>query len=157
MLLDEMSDDLGVGFGGELVAFLDQLLFQVEVVLDDPVVYYDDLASAIAVGMGVLFCGPAVGSPAGVTDAVSPVERFQPNYFFQVAQLAFGPADLQTFTIACDCNSGRIVAPILKPPQTVEDDRNNGLLADVANNAAHLEIGSFNLPGKSGTLRSPGW
>ena len=75
MLLDQVGDDFGVGLGGELVAFLDELLLQGEVVFDDAVVHDDDLAGAVAMGVRVLFGGAAVGGPAGVTDAVGAVER----------------------------------------------------------------------------------
>ena len=100
ILLDQVGDDFGIGFGGELVAFLDQLLLQGDVVLDDAVVHDDDLAGAIAMRMGVFFGGAAVGGPAGVADAVGAVERLQADGFFQVAQLAFGAADLQAVAIA---------------------------------------------------------
>jgi hypothetical protein len=42
MLFDEMGDDFGVGFGGELVAFGDQFLLEREIVFDDAVVHDDD-------------------------------------------------------------------------------------------------------------------
>ena len=90
-----MRDDFGIGFGGELVAFFDQLLLQAEIVLDDSVVHDDDLAGAVAVRMGVLFGGTPVRGPAGVADAVGAIERLQANHFFQIAQLALGAADLQ--------------------------------------------------------------
>ena len=50
LALDQVRDDLRVGFGDELVALLLKLLLQIEVVLDDAVVDDDDLAGAVAVG-----------------------------------------------------------------------------------------------------------
>ena len=41
-----MSNDFGIGFSGELVAFFDQLFFQAEIVLDNAIVYDDDLSRA---------------------------------------------------------------------------------------------------------------
>ena len=67
-----MGDDFGVGFGHELVALSGEFALQVEVVFDDAVVDHDDAAGAVAVGVGVLFGGAAVGGPAGVADAEVP-------------------------------------------------------------------------------------
>ena len=65
-----MGDDFGIGFGGELVAFFGQLLFQAEIVFDDPVVHDHDLSSAVAVRMGVFFRGTSVRGPARVANAI---------------------------------------------------------------------------------------
>ena len=75
LALDQVRDDLGVGFGLELVPLRLQLVLQLEVVLDDAVVDDDDAAGAVAVRMGVLFGRPAVRRPAGVADAVQAVDR----------------------------------------------------------------------------------
>ncbi len=95
VLLDQVRDDLGIGFRAELVAFVDQLLLQADVVLDDAVVHHDNLAGAVAMGMSILFRGTSVRGPAGVADAVGAVERIKADDFFQVAQLAFGASHLQ--------------------------------------------------------------
>ncbi len=138
ILLDQMSDDFGVGLGRELVAFGDQLLLQRDIVLDDAVVDDDDLAGAVAMGMSVLFRGTPMRRPAGVADAVGAVERLQADDLFQVAQLAFGAANLQASAIAGDRDAGRVVAAILQPPQAIDDDRHYPLLANVTNNSAHV-------------------
>jgi hypothetical protein len=69
-------------------------------------------------GMGVFFGGTAVRGPAGVADAIGAVKRLLADDFFQIAQLAFGAADLQTFAVASDRDSGRVVAAILQLSQT---------------------------------------
>jgi hypothetical protein len=74
LVFDEVGDDLGVGFGDEDVALGDELALELEVVFDDAVVDDDERAGAVAVGVGVLFGGAAVGGPAGVADAVGAVE-----------------------------------------------------------------------------------
>ena len=93
--------------------------------------------------MGVFFGGTAVRGPARVADAVGAVERLQPDDFFQVAQLALGAADLQTFAIAAHRDAGRIIAAIFQPPQALDDDRHDPLLADVSHDAAHSEYSCF--------------
>ena len=94
-LLDEVGDDFGVGFGDELVALRGEFALEVEVVFDDAVVDDDDAAGAVAVGMGVLFGGAAVGGPARVADAEGAIERMLAEDFFEIAQLARGAADLR--------------------------------------------------------------
>ena len=138
VLLDEVGEDLGVGLGQELMALFAQLLFQAEVVLDDAVMHHHDAPGAIAMRMGILLRRPAMGCPAGVADAVSAVDRIQPDSLFQVAQLAFGAADLQPVAIAGDRDSRRIIAAILEPFQAIENDWNNPLFTDVTNNSAHV-------------------
>ncbi len=137
ILLDQMGNDFGVGLGGELVAFLDQLLLQGEIVLDDAVVHDDNFAGAVAVGMRVFFGGTSVSGPARMSNAVGAVERLQADGFFQVAQLALGAAQLQPVPVAGDRDAGGIVAAILQPPQPLNNDGDDTLLTDVADNAAH--------------------
>ncbi len=132
-----MGDDFRVGLGGELVAFGDQLLLQGNVVLDDAVVDDDNLAGAVAMRVSVLFRGTSVRGPASVADAVGAVERLQADDFFQVAQLAFGAANLQAAAIAGHRDSGRVVAAILQPTQAINDDRHYALFADITDNSAH--------------------
>ena len=60
-----MGDDFCVGFGYKFVAGGGEFFFEGEVVFDDAVVDDDEGAGAVAVGMGVLFGGAAVGGPAG--------------------------------------------------------------------------------------------
>src|SRR4029077_5326695 len=93
-LLHQVGDDFGIGFGGELVPFFNQLLLKRDVVFDDPVVHHDNAPGAVPMGMRVLFSGTAVRGPAGMTDSVGAIQRLETNYFFQVTQLAFGPANL---------------------------------------------------------------
>ena len=75
LALDQVRDDLGVGFGLELVPLRLQLVLQLEVVLDDAVVHDDDAAGAVAVRVRVLLGRPAVRGPARVADAVQAVDR----------------------------------------------------------------------------------
>ncbi len=152
ILLHQMSNDFRIRLGGELVAFLDQLLFQAEIVLHNPVVHDHDLAGAVAVGMRIFFRRTAVRGPARVPNAVGAVQRLQADGFFQVAELALGAPQLQSLPVAGHCNSSGIVAAILQPPQALNDDWNYTLLTDVADNATHWET-SKDFPGLSYSAR----
>ena len=90
LALHQVRDDLGVGFGLELVPLRLQLALQLEIVFDDAVVDDDDLAGAVAMRMGVLFGGTAMRRPACVADAVQAVDRFERIAFSRLISL---PAD----------------------------------------------------------------
>jgi hypothetical protein len=73
-----------------------------------------------------------------MADTVSAVDRIQPDGLFQVAQLAFGTAHLQPVAISGDRDSRRVIAAILEPLQTIENDWNYPLFANVTNYSAHV-------------------
>ena len=122
LALDEVRDDLGVGFGDELVALALQLLLQIEVVLDDAVVNDDNLAGAVAVRMRVLFGRPAVRRPARVADAVVAGDRIERDDLLEVRQLA-GAAPQVDGPVVHDRDARRVVAAVLEPPQAVDQHR----------------------------------
>src|SRR5579864_463946 len=141
IILYQMGDDFRIRLGSERVAFFDEPLLERKVVFDDPVVHHHDLAGAVAMGMGVLFRGTPVGRPAGVSDAVAAVERLKANDFFQIAQLAFGAANLHpAFAIAGHGDARRVVAAVFQPLQPVNNDRHNALFPDVPYDSAHKNL-----------------
>src|SRR5271166_17884 len=119
------------------MAFLDQLLLQADVVLDDAVVDDHDLSGAVTVRMRVFFGGTSVRGPARVADSVGAVERLQADDLFQVAQLALGAPHLQAISIAGNGNAGGVISAIFETAQAIQDDRHNSLVSDVSNNPAH--------------------
>src|SRR5208283_3878394 len=68
VFLDQVRDDLGVGLGGEAMAFLDQLLLEADIVLHDTVVDDNDLSGAVAMRVRVLLRRTSVRGPADVAD-----------------------------------------------------------------------------------------
>ncbi len=91
---DYVGDDFGVGFGDEFVAGCGELCLEGEIVFDDAVVDDDERAGAVAVGVGVLFGGAAVGGPAGVADAEGAVDGAVGEDGLEVEELAGGSAEL---------------------------------------------------------------
>ena len=136
LALDEVRDDLGVGFGDERVALPLQLALEIEVVLDDAVVDDDDLAGAIAVRMRVLFGRTAVGRPSRVADAVVAGDRVRADHLFEVGELAGAPPQVDR-AVADHRDARRVVAPVLEAPQSVDEDGNDVLRSDVADDSAH--------------------
>ena len=87
---EELSDELGVGVGGELDPVIDELASQSGVVLQNPVVHHRDLTRDVDLGMGIGLGGGAVGRPAGVTDPGGAVQRLVIGELLEVSQLALG-------------------------------------------------------------------
>ena len=57
---------------------------------------------AIAMRVGVLFRRASMRGPTRVANAVSAVDRAEPNRFFEIAQFAFGATDLEFVTFVDD-------------------------------------------------------
>ena len=140
VFLHQMRDDLRVGLGDEFVPFRDQLLLQGQVILDDAVMHYDDIAVAIAMRMGILFRGPAVGRPARVADAVGAFHRVQPQNLFEVAKLALRPPYSQAVALFQYGDARRVVPAVFQPLQPVQDDGDCLLISDVPNDSTHKLI-----------------
>src|SRR5258707_13397796 len=133
-----MGDDFRVRLGGKLVTFFDQLFLQRNIVLDNAIVDHHDLSRAVAMRVGVFFGGAPVGGPAGVTDAVSAVQRLQADDFFQVAQLALSPAQLQlTGAVAGHGDAGGVVPAVLQLLEPVNNDGHHALFANIAYDSTH--------------------
>ena len=134
--LNEVGDDLGVGFRDELVALPLQLVLEVEIVLDDAVVHDDDLPGAVAVGVRVLFSRPAVRRPARVPDAVVARNRVQRDDVLKPRQLAGASPQLDG-AVVHDRHPGRVVAAIVQSPQPIDQNRHHFLGPNVSNDPAH--------------------
>ena len=135
--LDEVRHDLRIGLRDEGVAFSNQLLLQLEIVLDDAVVDDDDLAGAVAMRMGVLLGRPPVRGPARVADAVVAVHRAARDRCLEPRQFAGAAPELDR-PVADERHARRVIAAILEPPQSVDENRQHFALPDVADDSAHL-------------------
>src|SRR5713101_3561960 len=90
----------------------------------------------------VLFRRAAVRGPTRVAHAVSAVEGLQPQRFFEVAQLAFGPADLQLVVFVNDSDTRRVVAAVFKLAQAVDNQRHYLFVSNVSDYSTHKAVGS---------------
>jgi hypothetical protein len=73
-----------------------------------------------------------------MANAVGAVERLQADDFFEIAQLAFGAANLETVSVTSNGDTGRVIAAVFKASEAFKDDRNNSLLPNVADDATHM-------------------
>jgi hypothetical protein len=81
-----------------------------------------------------------MGSPASVPDAISAINGAASYHFFQIAELAFRTANLQSVHSIGHGNSRRVITAILKTTQAINDYRNNLLLTDVTDYSAHERL-----------------
>ena len=140
LVLNEVGNDFGIGFRDEVVAAADELGFEGEIIFDDPVVHDDKGAGAVAVGVGVLLRGSAVGVPAGVADAVGALQRALTQDGLQVAELAGGAADIErggVGGIAGDGDAGGVIAAVLQAAQAFHDKGNDRLGTNITDDATH--------------------
>jgi len=140
-LFNEVGDNLCVGLGDKLVALGDEFALQFQVILHNAVMDHDDAARAIPMGVGVLFGGPPVGSPAGVADAEGAIDGMFAQDLFQIDQLARSAAHLKGGAVGtAHGDARRVVAAVFQPPQPFDDDRNHLLWTDITDNSAHNKI-----------------
>jgi hypothetical protein len=72
--------------------FADELLLQLLVVLHDTIVYNDQVAAAVAVGVGIEDSRAAVGGPSGVANAYIPLGPLTVHGLHQGLQLSWSAA-----------------------------------------------------------------
>ena len=118
--IDKLRHRLGVGLGGELLAFRLKFGAQFGVVLDDAVVH--DRYARGAVRMRVALGRRAVRRPARMADAGRAGQRQTIQHGGEIAKLALGSAALD---VAVDQrgDAGAVVAAIFQPAQRIQDQR----------------------------------
>jgi hypothetical protein len=72
-----------------------------------------------------------------MTYAVSAIKRRFGDDFFEIAELAWGAADLQVAVLPYDGDARGIVATIFELAQAFYDNRHNLLGPDIADYSAH--------------------
>src|SRR5947209_5907186 len=142
MLFNQMRDNLSISFSDESMVFLPQGVLQLEIVFDDAVMNDDHSASAIAMRVGIFFGRTAMRGPARVAHAVRAIDGVFSQDRFEVAQLAFGPANLQLVIFVNGGNAGGIVAAIFKLAQTLDDQGYDLFVSDVSDYSTHKAVGS---------------
>ena len=119
------------------MALGDEGALEGEIVFDDAVVDDDVSAGAVAVGVGVLFSRAAVGGPAGVADAEGAFEGGFGDDGFEVAELAGGAAQGETFGASSYCDAGGVVTAVLEAAKTFNNDGDDRLRTNVSNDSTH--------------------
>ena len=141
VMLQQLGHHLRVRVGGEADPLAHQVLLELHVVFDDAVVDDGDPAVLADVGMGVDVVGLPVGGPAGVADAQAPVQiRAAVDQVRQGLQPAPGLADLEPHGLRAHRHAGGVIAPVLHPRQSVQQDGGRRLSAYKSDDSAHEKI-----------------
>ena len=143
--LDEVDQDLGVGLRREDMTGGGELVGQLDVVLDDPVVDEGQTTRAVEVGVGVALGRTAVGGPPGVADTGGGGVRRLFGPLDQVVERTGpvggpGPPQPVALTGSDQGDAGRVVPPVLEAGQTLEEDLEDGGLVTLLV-GAHRPVG----------------
>jgi hypothetical protein len=111
-IVDQVQNDLGIGFGLEHRPLLLERLAQFAKILDDAVMNHGDTIGGVR--MRVVLGRLAVGGPAGVADPGVALERFGIEPLFEVLQLALGAAAREAAAFQRG-DAGGIIPAIFKP------------------------------------------
>ena len=137
VVFQHLGHHFRVGVGDELHAPADEMVFQVQVILDDAVVHHGEQATVADLGMGIDVGRGPMGGPPGVTDAHSAGQLFAAlEDAVQHAQTPLGLYHVDAGVVV-HCHARRVIAPVLQFLQAVEQNGRRLLLADISYNAAH--------------------
>ena len=123
----------------------------------------DEGAGAVAVGVGVLFGGAAVGGPAGMADAEGALDGVGAEDVGEVAEFAWGAAELEGVDDAVgggagDGDAGGVIAAVFEAGEAFHNDVDGGFGADVSNDSAHgIECSGWGAGGGVGLLGEMVW
>src|SRR5918996_219582 len=135
-LLEHVRDDLRVGIRTHQMTALLEARTELGVVLDDAVVDHRDAAIAIGVRVRVLVRRRSVRRPPRVPDAHGAARR--PAIVERSVELGKLAGALHHGEVVVEKrDAGRVVPPVLETPETLEDDRERSVGADIAHDAAH--------------------
>ena len=140
VFLYQVGNHFGVGLGDESVAFLLEFFFELQVIFDDSVVNHDDIASAVAMLVGIFLGRAAVRRPARVADAVGAIHGVQLQHVFEVAKFAGSAANAEGLVIAINGEARRVIAAIFQLLQAFENDGYRALRPHVTDNSTHAVI-----------------
>src|SRR5438552_1539069 len=139
VMLDQVSDDFGVGLRLERMALGLQPFLDLEVVFQDAVVDDDERTAAVGVGVGVVVGRPAVGGPPGVPDPDSAGERALAQDALKILDAPGRAPDLQRSRRREHGDTSRVIAAVLEALEALEDDADGALVSDVADDPTHSQ------------------
>ena len=136
LVVEQVSDDFGIGVRGEHITQGLELFAQGFVVLDDAVVHHRQVAGEMRVG--VTFARGAVRCPAGVGDTQAADQRRGFQGLLQFADLARTTHALQRIVVSEDCHTGAVIAAVFEALEAFEQNGGDITFRDCANNSTHV-------------------
>src|SRR5467141_1409353 len=141
-----MHDDLCIGLGAEAMAFCFERFLQLAIVLDDAV-EHDRKPAVLATRqrVRVLLVDGAVRRPARVTETVIRLRAVRARCVLQELEVADGAHVLEAAVLA-QRDAGRVVAAVLEPLETVEQQLLRSPATNVPDDPAHPKLLSVAAP-----------
>src|SRR5262249_23098443 len=136
MSVNPVSDDLRIRLRGEPVSRTLELLAQLVVVFDDPVVN-DSYTTMRYMRVSITLAGNAVRGPAGMSNSYLSGGRCVLQCFVEHANLADGSQPIQMSATIEYRDSRGVIAAILQPVQPFHQDRHHIPLGDCSDDSAH--------------------
>ena len=137
-LIDEVDDDLGVGFTPKLVPKLLKVLAEFIGVFDDPVVDQRDIPVGAEVGVCVDLGRCPVGSPPGMGDSAAPPEGSLLHRLLENRDFSRLLQRGQSALLGDDADPSRVVATIFQAAQPFQEDRGGVLRPQISYDSAHM-------------------
>ena len=132
----QMSHNLAVRFGHELMSLSNQLFLQAEIVFNNTIMDNDKLAAAVRMGMRVAIRRTAMCRPACVTDTYIAHRHIACQLLTQCIQTAY-TFFYTDFVVFINSNAGRIITTILQLAHTVKQKGGCFVITDITYNSAH--------------------
>ena len=136
MVLNQVGDYLGVSLGSEPVALSGQVLSQLTIVLDDPVMDHGQPHLAVDMRVRIHHVRAAMRRPARVRDSGMAMRWRCCDLRLELGDLADCLARLEPVSVDRR-DSGRVIAAILETPQRGKKNSGRFGPTNVSNNAAH--------------------
>jgi hypothetical protein len=134
--LDQVRDDLGIGFGCERVTLGGERFLDLAEVLDDPVEHDCDLAAAAASERVRVLLGDAtVCRPARMAEPGRRVRVVRSGGRLQELEIPDGTDVVEPVGLE-QCEPGRVVTAVLEPLEPVDEELLTGPAPDVSDDPA---------------------
>ena len=137
---NQVGDYLGVSIRGEPVAVLQQVPFQFQVVLNNPVMHNRHPEVAISLRMGIGVGRAAMGGPTGVAQPGRAPEGVRVIGRTEAPHFADRFAKLQLALVVDYDDPGAIISSVLQPLESFKNDRPGGFVTDVPDYAAQSNL-----------------
>ncbi|MNR08552.1 hypothetical protein D3C85_1247160 [compost metagenome] len=134
-VVQQVSDDFGVGVRGEHITQGLELFTQGFVVFDDAVVHHRQVTGEMRVGIAL--ARRTVGGPARVGNAQATDQRLGGQRLLQLTDLARTTHALEFFIVGVDRHASAVIPTVFEAFQAFDEDGGDVTFCDCADNSTH--------------------
>ena len=141
VVVHQLGHHLGVRLGQETDPLGLKPLTQGQIIFDDAIVHHGDTTGLAHMGVRVQVRGLTVGGPAGVPQTDAAVDGCAVvHQIAQRLQAALGLVDLKTVLLPVDRNTCGVIATVLQPGQTLQQNGGRFLMTHKTDDSTHNEL-----------------